>query len=267
MSNLDRSTLLITGASSGIGRQLAIDYAKLGFRVIALGRNQQNLSSLKNSFPEQIETLSVELTATNAISDISNFLSSHCRRLDLVILNAGTCEYVDISDFNADLFRRVFDTNLMATVNSLQACLPFLKASVTQDCQSVSLHHARPKLVLVGSLAAEFPFTRAAAYGASKAAIAYMADSLRVDLAKIGIDVSLVSPGFVATPLTAKNTFEMPTIIDVENASRRIRAGIDKNKLTIDFPKRLSWVLKLLAKLPCSIKHKIALRMAASESN
>ncbi|HBH28499.1 MAG TPA: short-chain dehydrogenase, partial [Desulfofustis sp.] len=120
---------------------------------------------------------------------------------------------------------------------------------------------SRPHLVGIGSSAAYLPLPRAEAYGASKAAVAYLIETLRITLSPEQIDVSLVCPGFVKTPLTDKNDFAMPMRISVEQASRAIRRGIDKRQAEIHFPKRFTYILKTLSLLPRGIWKRIGMKM------
>ena len=120
----------------------------------------------------------------------------------------------------------------------IEALLPNLKAG--------------NQLVLVGSTARLLPFTRAEAYGSSKAALQYIARSLQVDLSKRGVVVQTVSPGFVKTPMTAVNDFAMPMAVTVEFASKAIRQGIAKQRTDITFPRLFGWMLKFLSRLPQS---------------
>jgi short-subunit dehydrogenase len=116
------------------------------------------------------------------------------------------------------------------------------------------------KLVLVGSSVTFVGLPRAEAYGASKAGIAYLADSLRLDLANHMIDVVLVEPGFVETPLTDRNHFDMPFIVSAKNAATRILTGVNKGKTTIRFPLRLMATLTLLSWLPWRWIHSMTIR-------
>lgn len=234
--------VLITGATSGIGRQLALDYHVDGHEVIAIGRNKAALAELSLL---GIISYTIDLTERQQALDVFATLSF----VDLAILNAGTCEYIDLPDFDSALVARVMRANVESMAVSIEGVLPLLRKS------------AAPHLVAVGSSAAYLPLPRAEAYGASKAAVSYMIDTLRVDLARENIAVSLVSPGFVRTPLTDRNTFPMPMRIDVEEASRRIRKGIADRKKEIHFPRRFTLVLKLLGLLPRGLWLPIAKRM------
>jgi short-subunit dehydrogenase len=223
--------ILITGATSGIGKQLALDYHREGHEVWALGRNQEALDELST---QGLKTVQLDLSEPTTALDWFASMTP----LDCAILNAGSCEYIDLPEFDSALVSRVMRTNVESMALSIEGVLPLLR------------NGDRPHLVAVGSSAAYLPLPRAEAYGASKAAIAYMVRTLRVDLFRENIDVSLVCPGFVKTPLTDRNDFPMPFRISVEEASNAIRRGIEKRKLEIHFPGRFTYFLKLLSLLP-----------------
>lgn len=236
---------LITGASSGIGRQLAISYAKAGWQVLAVARSTDALDALAQQH-SRIHPCTADLTDAKDIEVLCQTVADFGQPLDLAILNAGTCIYVDATDLKLSDFEQTFAINFFALVALSAALLPLLKQAATG------------RLVLVSSLAHYFPFTRAEAYGASKAAVSYFADSLRADWANEGVAVSLIEPGFVDTPLTQKNDFAMPFLLSVEDACNRIVAGLDKSKPRIRFPKRLVWSLNLLRVLPYSWRIRLA---------
>jgi short-subunit dehydrogenase len=233
--------ILITGATSGIGKQLALDYHG-DHEVWAIGRNDKVLKELSE---QGIHTGKVDLTNRQASLDYFSSLEY----LDLAILNAGTCEYIDMPNFDSELVIRVMRANVESMAISVEGILPLLRKG------------KRPHLVGVGSSAAYLSLPRAEAYGASKAAVAYMIDTLRLTLHRESIDVSLVCPGFVKTPLTDLNDFPMPFRITVEEASSRIIKGIEQRKPEIHFPKRFTTLLKLLSLLPRSIWCKLGQRM------
>ena len=232
--------LLITGATSGIGEALAKLAGQQNYHVIACGRNTDKLQELAQL--PNIETCCFDVTdqaaTTAALSNV------HC---DIVLLNAGTCEYVDVPDIEPAMFERVFAANVFGVMNVVSVLLPNLSAG--------------SKLVFVESLARLFPFPRSEAYGASKAALHYIAKSIAVDLVDHGIKVQTASPGFVKTPLTDKNDFTMPMLISVEEAANDILNGIATDKSSFYFPTRFSMFLRLLHLLPEGIQHRIALKM------
>lgn len=223
--------IVITGATSGIGRQLAIDYQNQGHEVWALGRNEQALSELR---ARGLSTGQVDLTDREATFAWFASLES----IDLAILNAGTCEYIDMPAFDSALIQRVMRANVETVAICIEAVLPLLRTSR-------SAH-----LAVVGSSAAYVPLPRAEAYGASKAAIAYMVEALRLDLTDENIALSLICPGFVKTPLTDLNDFPMPFRITVQEASNYIRRGLLKKRAEIHFPKRFTYILKCMSLLP-----------------
>lgn len=234
--------VLITGATSGIGKQLALDYLAEGDQVWAIGRNEKALGELAE---QNIITGMVDLT------DRENSLSwfAKLQSIDLAILSAGTCEYIDLPTFDSRLAMKVMRANVESMAISIEGVLPLLRNSV------------HPHLVGIGSSAGYLPLPRAEVYGASKAAVNYMINTLRVTLAVEKIAVSLVCPGFVETPLTDRNNFPMPFRITVAEASKAIRKGITRKQAEIHFPKRFTFLLKTLALLPHPIWQMLAQKM------
>ncbi|QSX31944.1 SDR family NAD(P)-dependent oxidoreductase [Shewanella cyperi] len=225
--------VLITGASSGIGRQLAMDYLKEGHQVWACGRDAGRLA--------QLQVLGANVLCFDGRNpQACHQAADEVTDLDLLILNSGSCEYIDNArEFDSLLFARVIETNLIATAHVLAAFLPRLQRG--------------GRLALVSSSVTWLPLPRAEAYGASKAALDYLAATLRLDLAAAGIGVTLVRPGFVATPLTARNDFPMPALQTAERASRLIRHGLARGQHEVHFPRRLIWPLRLLGALPSGL--------------
>lgn len=240
------ATILITGASSGIGRETASYYAKQGWTVYALARSADKLAELAAENPERIIPVSLDLTDTAAMQEWQRRLPATVN-FDVVLLNAGNCEYVEATDLDLAAFERTFAINFQAVVASTKLFLPKLQAGNT--------------LAIVSSMAHFFPFTRSEAYGASKAAVSYFAESLRVDLSDTGIRVCLIEPGFIDTPLTQKNDFAMPFLMPVATAAKRIFDGINAKKLRLRFPRRLGYLLKVLSMLPYGMRTKLAARM------
>lgn len=238
--------ILITGATSGIGKQLALDYQKDGHEIWVIGRNQEALDELAEAGFH---------TARLDLSDRTESLQwfSTLTAVDLAVLNAGSCEYIDLPKFDSALVSRVMRANVESVAISIEGILPALR------------NGTNPHLVVVGSSASYLPLPRAEAYGSSKAAVAYMVNTLRLDLHRENITVSLVSPGFVETPLTRKNDFPMPFQVSVHEASKRIRNGIARRKNDIHFPKRFTYILKALSLLPNSVWTAVGKRLVKNE--
>ena len=229
-ATLKKQHIVITGATSGIGYQLAKDYLQEGHHVYAVGRDDKVLSELESLGAETIELDLMDrdkvLAAFDKISEI-----------DLAICGAGMCEYLDMPNFDSSVFMKVLSVNMGTLSHAIEGVLPKLIAS-------------KGRLVGIGSASAYVPFARAEAYGSSKAAIHYLMKTLQISLAPQGVAVSLVVPGFVETPMTKQNDFPMPFLQTPQQASQAIRDGIASGHELIEFPKKLTLPLKLLGTLP-----------------
>jgi short-subunit dehydrogenase len=235
--------ILITGASSGIGKDLAIQYANKGYQIYAGGRDKTKINALCRT-NNKIRPFICDLTRIEEIELAAKDLLS----LDMIILNAGNCEYIDDPiNFDGQLFARIINSNLISVGYCLQVLLKYLSSN--------------GNLVFTSSSAAFLPLTRTQAYGASKAGLNYLAKSLSIDLKPHNIHVSIINPGFVKTPLTDKNTFNMPGIITSELAAKYIIKGISKNKAEINIPVLFTLIMKVFSFLPFFIWQKIAVRM------
>jgi short-subunit dehydrogenase len=233
-------TVLITGATSGIGAALFTKYSNDGDNVIACGRNEKQLDVMSN---KAYQTCLFDMTNKDAIRDNTASIDE----VDILILNAGNCRYIDnAKHFDGELFADVISTNLVSLGWLLQYLLPKVKKG--------------GQVVFVSSSATIVPFPRSEAYGASKAGMDYLANSLRLDLAKNDISVTLVHPGFIKTPLTDKNDFSMPFLLTSEEAAERIFNGVNAKSNYLHFPKRLTFLLKAFSFLPSSLWQKIILR-------
>lgn len=222
--------ILITGATSGIGKQVAKDYLLDGHTVYAVGRDDEALAELK-----ELGATAIDLDLMDREKVIAAF--AEIDQVDLAICCAGTCEYLDMPNFDSECFMKVMSINLGTLSHAIEGVLPKLIAS-------------KGRLVGIGSASAYVPFPRAEAYGGSKAAIHYLMKTLQISLAPHDVAVSLVVPGFVETPMTKQNDFPMPFLQTTEQASRAIRDGIANGNEVIEFPKKLTLPLKTLGALP-----------------
>jgi len=239
MSIDTRKVIWITGASSGLGHSLAVALAANGNQVIASARNQEALDKLAE-LDSNIVAIGCDISDPASLQAASARIQEVSPHLDQVILNAGTCEYLDFPQPDWAAVRRVMEINFFGTVNCVEMALPLLRKASGRN----------PHIVAVASQVTAAPFPRAEAYGASKAAMQYFFDSLRIDLAPEGIDVTVVNPGFVDTPLTRKNDFSMPFLMDVDQAANRIVKNIESRPTSYSFPLRLSAMLSLSKLLP-----------------
>ncbi|WP_286235180.1 SDR family NAD(P)-dependent oxidoreductase [Thalassotalea sediminis] len=231
--------VLITGATSGIGEALFSLFGKHGHNLYPCGRNEDKLQRLKDTYTT-CQPLSFDINDAAQVK----LAASQVDSIDILILNAGDCAYIDdVMAFDDTNFARIINTNLTSLGTMLAAFLP----KVNKGGQ----------VVFVSSAATLLPFPKAEAYGASKAGVDYLANSLRIDLKKHAIGVSLVHPGFVETPLTDRNTFDMPFMLSAAEAAQRIYKGVMKKQQYIHFPRRLTWLLKVLAFMPPFLRHRL----------
>ena len=243
----------VTGASTGIGRAAAEELLRRGARVAISARNVAALTAIGSGWAsDRVLVIPLDVTDRSATLEAVDIVRRQWGGLDVAVLNAGLCEYVDVKKFDSTIFERTMQTNVVSMAYGVEAVLPMLRESPA------------PHLVAMSSAVAYGGLPRAEAYGASKAAIKNFFEALRIDLAPEGIPVSIIYPGFVRTPLTDRNDFPMPFLIEADEAARRIVEGIEAQALDIQFPKRFSIPLRLLTLLPSRLYTKICSRMVRS---
>ncbi len=229
--------ILITGATSGIGEALAKRFLESGATVAVCGRNEKKLAEICGQYAKAV-ALAFDTTGyENATSSISGFLE-RVNGIDLAILNAGDHKPTDAALFSAKDYARLMTINYVGALNCLE---PIISDMKTRRSGTIAI---------MGSVAGYTGLTYAGAYSASKAALMRLAETMRAELSPYNIDVKLISPGFVKTPLTDKNEFDMPFLMDVGAAVDRIMRGLSGKQFEIAFPRRLVWVLRLLNALP-----------------
>ncbi|SFX40761.1 SDR family NAD(P)-dependent oxidoreductase [Marinospirillum alkaliphilum] len=242
------SRIWLTGAGSGIGEALALQLAKAGHSVVITARSEASLQALARQ-SERFIAAAADVTDPQALSEVATLIQARLGGLDCVILNAGTCEYLNDGRVDSALVRRVMETNFMGLVHCIDVAQPLLANS----------HSAR--LVAISSAAAYAPLPRAEAYGASKAAVSYFMETLRLDLAQQGVAVTVVYPGFVKTPLTDRNDFPMPMRVTAEAMAAAIHQGLVKGKPEIRYPKLFVGLVRCLGRLPFFIRTRLGLKM------
>ncbi|MFT6387585.1 MAG: short-subunit dehydrogenase [Cellvibrionaceae bacterium] len=238
-NNWTGKTVWLTGASSGIGKMLALKLAKLGCTVVISARREEALIGIAEHAPQQILPLAVDVSDTGQRDNVREQLAARVESIDIALFVAGVVEYEDDLSFDIERYKKVFDVNFFGLVNSVAIAMPLLKKS-----------EHKPYIVGVTSLTVLTGFPRAEIYGASKAAADYFLKALRMDLDPEKFDLSIVRPGFVKTPMTSVNDFPMPFILSADNAADRIIDAMNKRRLFINFPRRFSFLLKLLSSVP-----------------
>lgn len=228
----------ITGASSGIGRALALRMAREGYRVAASARRAEELEKLRQEAKGEIVAFPLDTTKPDDVKDIVARIEREIGPIATAVFCAGTYEPVLARELTAAKARPVFELNFMGTVNCLEALITPMRA------------RKAGRIAIVASLAGYFGLPTSAIYGGSKAALINMAEALRPDLALDGIKLQIVNPGFVKTPLTDKNEFPMPFLMEVDDAVDAFYRGLQSDRFEITFPRRFSLILRLVQMLP-----------------
>ena len=234
------SRVWIVGASSGIGRATAAALHARGARVVVSARHGAALTDFTAQHAGS-EALVLDGTDRRAVHGAAARLLAQ-GPLDLVCYCAGTYEPMRASAFDLDVMLRHQQVNVIGALHVLGAVLPAM-------VQAASGGHSG-HISLVASVAGFCALPQSLAYGPTKAALIHLAEGLYLDLHDLGMGVSVINPGFVATPLTAANEFRMPALISPEEAARSIVHGWERGAFEIHFPKRFTRVMKLLRLLP-----------------
>lgn len=242
----------VTGASSGLGRALSLELARRGKRLVLTARKTDALDQLRDELLTNNQTLQVEI-APGDVSDAERMaeivqMAEAWGGIDTAVLNAGIYIPVDATDPDLQAFHTTFDVNLKGTANCV---VPLIKAMKPRK---------RGKITLVASVAGYSGLPMASAYGATKAGLINMAEALRFDTERMGLTIQLVNPGFVETPATDENPFDMPFLMKVDDAARRMADGLETDRFEITFPRRFTYQLKFLRLLPFDWYHAIVSR-------
>lgn len=231
----------ITGASKGIGRALALEFARQGYIVAVSARNEEELKALcQETQPLAGKCLAFPLDVTDqqACKRVFNQITLVMGSVGQVVLNAGTHIQTPADDFRSQDIKNLLDLNVLGVCYCLEEVLSYM------------LDKQQGQIAVVASLAGYRGLPDSAGYGASKAALINLCEALRLDLDGSGIKLQVVNPGFVKTPLTDKNKFPMPFLVTAEAAAKHIIKGMSKNKFEIRFPWLFANLMGLLRVSP-----------------
>lgn len=249
----DPRSILITGASSGIGAALARLYAAPGTTLALGGRDRARLDAVAGACRAAgAEALAATVDVTEADGCAAWIADAEARApLDLVIANAGISAGTGGAGEGADQTRRVFATNVDGVLNTVLPTVPLMQA------------RGRGQIGIMASLAGFVGFPGAPAYCASKAAVRIWGEALRASLHREGIEVSVICPGYIRTPMTDANEFPMPFLMNVERCARIIRSGLARNRGRIAFPLPLAAAVWVIGALPLSLTAPLMRRLPA----
>ena len=233
----DDGSAWVTGASSGIGRAVTLELVARGWTVYATARRQGPLEELAREHPDRIIPVPGDVTDLVQMTAAAERITGE-GPLALAILNAGIYHPMRAQTFSAEKARASFDVNLGGVANCLE---PVLEHMIARRAGHVAL---------VASVAGYRGLPNAAAYSATKAGLIAMAEALAMDLVDLDVRISLVNPGFVETEATEVNEFEMPMLLQPEEAARRMVDGLAKPGFEIRFPWQFALVLRAVGLLP-----------------
>lgn len=215
------AVIWIAGASSGIGRALAFRLARDGDIVAVSARSREGLEGLARDVagPGRIVVYPLDVTARENVAATVERIESDLGPIEQAVLAAGTHHPISADDFVAQDLARLVEVNLLGVANALE---PLMRGMISRG---------RGRIAVVTSVAGYRGLPTSAYYGATKAALINLAESLKFDLDRHGVEMQLINPGFVETPLTDKNPFPMPFLISAEAAAERISFNIQVNRL------------------------------------
>ena len=234
-------TIWITGASSGIGRALAIKFANNGWKVAASARRENLLKEL-NQENENIHPFPLDVTNIDQCKNVFTNIIEKFKDIEISIFGTGIHDPKSEKKFNLDKIRKIMEVNYFGTMNSINAVYDYYN------------NKKSGQISIISSVAGYRGLPAAGAYCASKSALTSFAETLQFEMKRKNVRVTLVSPGFIKTPMTDKNDFPMPMIKSPEFAADQIYVGLIKKKVfEIHFPKTFTFFMKILRILPSGI--------------
>jgi len=245
--------IVITGVGSGLGFELARRYISKGHKLYLLSRNSesmQKLSDLAKNIGVECFYYEVDVNDFERLQYISNEICQKEPIIDVVIANAGISAGHNASVQEFTVFRRIININLLG-VHALFE--PFIHKMISQK---------GGKLVIISSLASFVAMPTTLAYSASKRALNSYADSIRLSLCEFGIKVVNIQPGFIKTPMTAKNRFKMPFLMELKNGVDEIEWAIEKSAKNHAFPFVFANLVRFLAIIPRFLRDYLILRLS-----
>ena len=233
----NQKKIWITGASSGIGKALAEKFASEGWKVAVSARRKEVLDKMSTN--KNISSYPLDITNQDQINNIFKNIINDFGNLDLCVFSSGTYDPKLEQEINIKQNKFVMETNFFGVLYCINSVEKYFKEKKDGH------------ISIVSSVAAYRGLPNSSGYGPSKAALTNLTESLYFDFKKHNVRISLVSPGFIKTPLTDKNEFPMPFIKSPQFAAEKMFIGLTKGKqFEIHFPKALTLLLKILRILP-----------------
>lgn len=242
----------ITGASSGIGRELALDLARRGYTVAVTSRDKERLDELAeeaSGLAGGILSFPGDVADEAAMAGIVDDIERNAGPLALAVFNAGVFYPTRVERMQTSNFVRTYEVNLLGVIYGLVPTVARMRG------------RRRGQIAIISSVTAFSGWPAAAAYGSSKAALNHLAESLKYDLDKLNIRIQIINPGFVQTLLTERITFRMPFLMATDRAVERVSRALRHGGFETSFPRRLTVFMRFLSALPQPLRYALVNRM------
>jgi len=235
---MNKKTIWITGASTGIGKSLAIKFAKNGWNVAVSARREVLLKELKN-IDENIHSYPLDVTNVDHCISTAKLIIKDFKQIDICVFGTGMHDPKSEKRFNLEKIRKIMEVNYFGTMNSINSVYDYFS------------ERKEGKISIISSVAGYRGLPAAGAYCASKSALISFAESLYFDMIRKNVKVFVICPGFIKTPMTDQNDFPMPMIKSAEYAADKIYLGLlKKDGFEIHFPKTFTFLMKIIKILP-----------------
>lgn len=232
----------LVGASAGLGRAVAFELSKMGAEVILSARSEDALTELAGQLPAKAQVVPIDVSDADSVAAAAEAAGE----VDGMVYLAGLYWPMSSQDYDAERAVAMMDVNLTGAARVLGHVVPQM---VARD---------RGHIVLTGSLSGFRGLPGAVAYGASKAGIMSLAETMYADLRKTGVDVQLINPGFIKTRLTDKNDFQMPFIMEADEAAKLFVEHMQGDDFARNFPRHFGALFRLSQFLPDWLYYRIA---------
>ena len=233
----NQKKIWITGASSGIGKAVAEKFAAEGWKVAVSARRKELLQDMAKD--QNISSFPLDVTDRSQINNVFQNILKEFGNIDVCLFSSGTYEPKDEQNIDPDKIKNVINVNFLGVIDCVKTVEDYFKNKKTGH------------ISIVSSIAGYRGLPNSSGYGPSKAALTNFCESIYFDFKKFGVRVSVISPGFIKTPLTDKNEFPMPFLKSPDYAAEKIFNGlINSNSFEVHFPKGLTLTLKFLRILP-----------------
>ena len=235
---MNKKIIWITGASTGIGKALAIKFANNGWNVAASARREELLKDLNNT-NKNIHPYPLDVTKIDNCKSTAELIIKDLGQIDICVFGTGMHDPQSEKKFNLEKIRQIMEVNYFGTMNSINSIYDYFSEK------------KKGHISIISSVAGYRGLPAAGAYCASKSALISFAESLYFDMIRKNVKVSVICPGFIKTPMTDQNEFPMPMIKSAEYAADKIYLGILKRSgFEIHFPKTFTFLMKIIQILP-----------------